>query len=917
MKEMRRLIFGGIVSLVMALLLIPGTAFAEENVCQIGETGYASLETAIGEAGDGATIKMLQDVTLNETVTFSDGKTFTLDLNGKGIVLSEGANSTKAIKVADPGTKLTICDSSTEKTGKIETKKNNASVRILSIENSASAELQSGSIVAEDADVKYEIYPANGTTFTMTGGEIRSGNSAWALLNQGEINFDGGKIYADGAKSLNSSYIDKAANILVHEHDGAFVVQPRTQTAPADFHVKYGDWFYDCFGTISDVSNYTPYKNNDGIIFIEVNKDGSGAAPSITLSSGTIDFTLNEGVQLTAGDNQIKLSVGTTVLIRGEGTAEPNAFALRDSAANYELTSVTKDGVTTYTPTKPTYYSVGEERFIDLQDAISAAAEGATITLLRNATQEKAVTIPEDAEITLDLSGYMLTMSGHTEYVDGVIKEANEDSAAFSPAIINKGTLTIKNGEITTAEAADVIVNTGVLDIASDAKISNTYARLEYRDIIANIGGDVETAGELSSAANNVISTFGGKVSITDGRLATTARAATTLAIYNRGYNNESEGAEVNISGGEFKSGTYAASVNAVRSGGNNPSNLTITGGNLESHYTAIYWPGAGTLTIGSEDNTDEPVITSINGSAVEVCCGTLNIHGGILNGGTEMAETGTTTSEELVTAFRNNSGASNVGDAITLVARRGDGYTAAPIDISITGGTFNSTQNYGVRYLDCNQASGSGQLDQDVSVEIINGSFTGVLGAVDAEYVAEGEKDLISGGTFSSDVTNYVKAGKISVKFANDNNTIYYVGAQTQINGIVKNAAAGDKIDVLQGDVALDIPAADVEVTNSGAGEVSVNGEPVTAGGTIMTEGQAPTDPENPGQPGTGEGTGSNQEGATGQAGNTGEGSSSQQSAGTATGDDFNMTVMIAVMFIAAAAAAGTVVYGRRKRNS
>lgn len=34
-------------------------------------------------------------------------------------------------------------------------------------------------------------------------------------------------------------------------------------------------------------------------------------------------------------------------------------------------------------------------------------------------------------------------------------------------------------------------------------------------------------------------------------------------------------------------------------------------------------------------------------------------------------------------------------------------------------------------------------------------------------------------------------------------------------------------------------------------------------------------------------------------------------------TGDDFNMTVMIAVMFIAAAAAAGTVVYGRRKRNS
>ena len=34
-------------------------------------------------------------------------------------------------------------------------------------------------------------------------------------------------------------------------------------------------------------------------------------------------------------------------------------------------------------------------------------------------------------------------------------------------------------------------------------------------------------------------------------------------------------------------------------------------------------------------------------------------------------------------------------------------------------------------------------------------------------------------------------------------------------------------------------------------------------------------------------------------------------------TGDDFNMTAVIALMGIAAAAAAGTVVYGRRKRSN
>ena len=53
-------------SLSMALCLIPGTVFAAEgegNVAKIGEQTYATVDAAIEAAKDGDTITLLQDVT--------------------------------------------------------------------------------------------------------------------------------------------------------------------------------------------------------------------------------------------------------------------------------------------------------------------------------------------------------------------------------------------------------------------------------------------------------------------------------------------------------------------------------------------------------------------------------------------------------------------------------------------------------------------------------------------------------------------------------------------------------------------------------------------------------------------------------------------------------------------------------------
>lgn len=58
-------------------------------VAQAGNTKYTSLEAAFKAAEDGSTIKLLSDDTVNNQIVVTDGKTVTLDLNGKNVTSSD------------------------------------------------------------------------------------------------------------------------------------------------------------------------------------------------------------------------------------------------------------------------------------------------------------------------------------------------------------------------------------------------------------------------------------------------------------------------------------------------------------------------------------------------------------------------------------------------------------------------------------------------------------------------------------------------------------------------------------------------------------------------------------------------------------------------------------------------------------
>ena len=452
---------------------------------------------------------------------------------------------------------------------------------------------------------------------------------------------------------------------------------------------------------------------------------------------------------------------------------------------------------------------------ITLQDKIDNAESGATI-ILDSDVEIESLTFAKDKNITLDLGTHTLTVTSGTDVTD--------QTGNLKAGILNKGTLTITNGTIQGKGAANLLVNQGSMTLADNVSVEKIA---ESGNTVFNLGGTVVSAADItvttgsftineqSNITYDALVTYGGIVTINGGDIVSQNGCAFT--VFNRGYNNESEGSNVTINGGSLKAGVFVLSTNNLLSGGNTPSNVTINGGSFTTtgNATAIYWPSAGTLTVGTINGDNSAVtITANAGSAIEVCSGTLIVNSGTLKGSDSKDELNA--SLEWASQYRKNSGCAGVGDAITVIAHRGAGYNTAALNVVINGGIFNSSDNYAVRYFDCNQVESASQIAQDVDVTINGGTFTGSTqgGAIDATVVAPDDRKFIFGGTFSSDVNQYVLEGN---KWDSETGAIVVddTEAVASVNGVgytslkeaIDAAPAGGTVTLVR-DFTLDAPA-------------------------------------------------------------------------------------------------------------
>ena len=113
-----------------------------------------------------------------------------------------------------------------------------------------------------------------------------------------------------------------------------------------------------------------------------------------------------------------------------------------------------------------------------------------------------------------------------------------------------------------------------------------------------------------------------------------------------------------------------------------------------------------------------------------------------------------------------------------------------------------------------------------------IGGDSTLVTGEVMKGQKADKAVVAVTGGAFSSYVSNYT-AGDTPVASFNDDT--YYVGAGT-IQNAAKNLSAGDQLVIMKGTVILNDVPVGVTVANNGAGTVTVNGSGAITEGNPYT---------------------------------------------------------------------------------
>jgi len=445
--------------------------------------GYETLKEAFDAAQTGDTITLLTDSVIDtETMTIADGVSITLDMKGQKITVTDNMETVNYELFYIYG-ELTVTGNGTIELTSTHDRNWDAMSAIfhnrggvLNIENGTFTNI-GGTDMAWVVDNSGNHY-GNATT-NITGGTLTS--SYTAIRNRMEQNSHG----ASGTAILNVSggTISGTTSAIWAQAASTSTTSP----ALGEINISGGD--------ISVINTAR----------------SAGAVCETRITGGTLDAVKCEVDELWV--------TGGTV----------DTFDIRSAADVSVEYAVTTEGQ--YVAAAA---CIGETNFATLAEAVNAAQEGDTVTLLANIELTETLTVPADKSITLELNGKTVSMV----YTDTV--------TANHAMILNKGNLTIQ-------------------DTAGNGKLSYKYTG-------ANLG--------TNYAANTLTSEPGSVLTIKSGTIENLTYDSATIAYAIDGRTNGSAGdVTVNIEGG-----TITSQRQAVRIFANSTTNtgaLNISGGEI------------------------------------------------------------------------------------------------------------------------------------------------------------------------------------------------------------------------------------------------------------------------------------------------------------------------------------------------
>ena len=191
------------------------------------------------------------------------------------------------------------------------------------------------------------------------------------------------------------------------------------------------------------------------------------------------------------------------------------------------------------------------------------------------------------------------------------------------------------------------------------------------------------------------------------------------------------------VNNGTIDAYDFAIAGNGSASGNNEGTNakFTVNGGTLSAKSgTAIYAP-----QINGETKITGGTLTGIE-SGIEIRAGKLTVTGGTINGNAETFE-----------STANGNGTTTTGSAIAVAQHT----TKQPIDVNITGGTFNG-------YVALSVTNPQGNTAEDLSKITINVTGGTFNAAGKEAVISEDITGFIKGGKYNSDPSDFVANGYI-----------------------------------------------------------------------------------------------------------------------------------------------------------
>ena len=395
---MKQRILAILLSLTMMFTLVP-TAMAEgEEVAQIGEMKYATLQKAVDAATtENSTVTLLKDVT--EDITISVGKNITLDLGNSKLTNKSGDTITVAL-----GATLTITVNSEDET-KVGTVDNVTNGKA-DIVNNGTVILNGGLYLRSEE--------------TGTDSETSGDNSYYNILNHGEMTINNDTMVMQETGKYSSLIVNGYYNYYAEGTDSRQkYVEGINQAAPK---LTINDGVF--FGGVNTIKNDDGgeliingggFGNEEGCAVMNNNtatiKGGHFIAEgNYVLYSRYINDTVNTGkLTVTNGKfegNLAQINNAPIAISGGTFTTDPTAYLaegyMSPKVGDSYKVELETDAVA----------QIDDNKYTTLQDAFQAATKGDTVKLLTDVhtdgTDSYGACLTIRVPITLDLNEHTI-----------------------------------------------------------------------------------------------------------------------------------------------------------------------------------------------------------------------------------------------------------------------------------------------------------------------------------------------------------------------------------------------------------------------------------------------------------------------------------------------------------------------------